>query len=50
MRGLFRLFVCSAVMLCGGLLAIRLRYRKSWCESFEIANCFIEDLIEDLLE
>ena len=50
MRGLFRLFVCSAVMLCGGLLAIRLLYGKSWRESFEIANYFIEDLIEDLLE
>ena len=50
MRGIFRLFVCSAVMLCGGLLAIRLLYGKSWRESFETANYFIEDLIEDLLE
>ena len=50
MRGLFRLFVCSAVMLCGGLLAIRLLYGVSWRESFETANYFIEDLIEDLLE
>ena len=50
MRGIFRLFVCSAVMLCGGLLAIRLLYGVSWRESFETANYFIEDLIEDLLE
>ena len=33
MRGIFRLFVCSAVMLCGGLLAIRLLYGVSWRES-----------------
>ncbi len=46
MRGIFRLFVCAAVMLCGGLLAIRLLYGVSWRESFEIANCFVEDLLE----
>ena len=46
MRGLFRLFVCSAVMLCGGLLAIRLLKGVSWRESFEIANRLIEDLLE----
>ena len=46
MRGLFRLFMCAAVLLSGGLLAIRLRYEVSWRESFEIANCFIEDLLE----
>ena len=46
MRGIFRLLVCAAVMLCGGLLAIRLLYNVSWRESFEIANCFIEDLLE----
>ncbi len=45
MRGLFRLFVCAAVMLGGGLLAIRLLYNVSWRESFEIANCFVEDLL-----
>ena len=45
MRGIFRLFVCSAVMLGGGLLAIRLLYNVSWRESMEIANCFIEDLL-----
>ena len=28
MRGIFRLFVCAAVMLCGGLLAIRLLYKR----------------------
>lgn len=46
MRGIFRLFVCAAVMLGGGLLAIRLLYNVSWRESMEIANCFIEDLLE----
>ncbi len=45
MRGIFRLFVCAAVMLCGGLLAIRLLYGVSWRESFEIANSFIEDVL-----
>ena len=45
MRGIFRLFVCSAVMLCGGLLAIRLLYNVSWRESFEIANRFAGDLL-----
>ena len=45
MLGLFRLFMCVAVMLCGGLLAIRLLYGVSWRESLEIANCFIEDLL-----
>ena len=28
MRGIFRLFVCSAVMLCGGLLAIRFALQR----------------------
>ena len=45
MLGLFRLFMCVAVLLGGGLLAIRLRYEVSWRESLEIANCFIEDLL-----
>ena len=45
MLGLFRLFMCVAVLLSGGLLAIRLLYGVSWRESFEIANCFIEDLL-----
>ena len=45
MTGIFRLFVCAAVMLGGGLLAIRLLYNVSWRESFEIANRFIEDLL-----
>lgn len=45
MRGMFRLFLCAAVMLCGGLLAIRLLYDVSWRESCEIANSFVEDLL-----
>ncbi len=45
MLGLFRLFMCVAVLLSGGLLAIRLLYGVSWRESFEIANCFVEDLL-----
>ena len=45
MLGLFRLFMCVAVLLSGGLLAIRLLYGKSWRESLEIANCFFEDLL-----
>lgn len=45
MRGLFRLFVCMAVLLSGGLLAIRLRYGVSWRESLEIANNFVEELL-----
>jgi hypothetical protein len=45
MLGLFRLFMCVAVLLSGGLLAIRLLYGVSWRESLEIANCFIEDLL-----
>ncbi len=45
MRGLFRLSVCAAVLLGGGLLAIRLLYGVSWRESLEIANGFIEDLL-----
>jgi hypothetical protein len=45
MLGLFRLFMCVAVLLSGGLLAIRLLYGVSWRESLEIANCFFEDLL-----
>ena len=45
MRGLFRLFVCAAVLLSGGLLVIRLLYGVSWRESLEIANRFVEDLL-----
>lgn len=45
MRGFFRLFVCMAVLLGGGLLAIRLLYGVSWRESLEIAEFFMEDLL-----
>ena len=45
MRGLFRLFMCAAVLFGGGLVAIRLLYGVSWRESLEIANCFVEDLL-----
>jgi len=45
MRGLFRLFVCAALLLGGGLLVIRLLYGVSWRESLEIANCFVEELL-----
>ncbi len=45
MLGLFRLFIGVAVLLSGGLLAIRLLYGVSWRESLEIANSFIEDLL-----
>ena len=45
MRGVFRLFVLSAVLFCGGGVIIRLLYDVSWRESFEIADQFVEDLL-----
>ncbi|MBT4975829.1 MAG: hypothetical protein HOL51_01225 [Gemmatimonadetes bacterium] len=45
MRGVFRLFVLSAVLFCGGVVIIRLLYDVSWRESLEIADQFVEDLL-----
>ena len=45
MRGFLRLFMWAAVLFGGGLVAIRLIYGVSWRESFEIANCFVKDLL-----
>ena len=45
MRGVFRLFVLSAVLLCGGVVIIRILYDVSWRESLEIADQFGEDLL-----
>lgn len=45
MKGIFRLFMLSAVLFGGGVVLIRLLYDVSWRESLEIADQFIEDLL-----
>lgn len=46
MKGLIRLFMLLAVLFAGGVVLIRLLYDVSWRESLEIADQFIEDLLD----
>lgn len=46
MRGLFKLIVLATLLFGGGVVLIRLIYDVSWSESLEIAEGFIEDLLQ----
>jgi len=46
MRGLFRIFALLAVVFGGGVVLIKLLYGVSWAESLEIADQFVEDLLD----
>jgi len=45
MRGLIRLCTLAVLVLAGGVVLIRLRYKASWRESLGIAGQFVEDLL-----
>ncbi len=46
MRALFRLFILLTVFFGGGVLLIKLLYGVSWGESLDIADQFVEDLLD----
>ncbi len=46
MRGLFRIFALLAVVFSGGVVLVKLLYGVSWGESLEIADQFVEDLLD----
>ena len=46
MRAVFRLFVVMAVFFGGGVVLIKLLYGASWGESLDIADQFVEDLLD----
>ena len=45
MKAFLRLIMVVMLMALGGLVLIRILYRCSWRESFEIADQLIADLI-----
>ena len=45
MRLLFKLAVFAIVIILGGVAFIRYTYGCSWKESFDIADQFVEDLL-----
>ena len=46
MKTLFKLFMLLCVLIGGGVVLIRILYGVSWRESLEIADQFIEDLLD----
>jgi len=46
MRGLLRIFALLAAIFGGGVVLIKLLYGVSWAESLEIADQFVEDLLD----
>jgi len=45
MRALVRLIMLGSALFCGGVVVIRILYDVSWGEAVEIADQFIEDLL-----
>ena len=45
MRALVRLIMLGSALFCGGVIVIRILYDVSWGEAVEIADQFIEDLL-----
>ncbi len=46
MRILFKLAMCAILMILGGVAFIRYTYDCSWKESFDIADEFVNDLLD----
>ena len=46
MKALLKLFILLCVLFGGGVVLIRILYGVSWRESLEIADQFIEDLLD----
>ena len=46
MRAFLRLFAMLTVLFGGGVVVIKLLYGVSWSESLEIADQFLEDLLD----
>ena len=46
MKALFKLFMLLCVLFGGGVVLIRILYGVYWRESLEIADQFIEDLLD----
>ena len=46
MKALMRLFVLAAVLFGGGVVLIKVCYRVGWGEALEIADQFVEDLLD----
>ena len=46
MRILFKLAMCAILTILGGVAFIRYTYDCSWKESFDIADEFVNDLLD----
>ena len=46
MKGILRLFMLACALFGGAVVLIRVLYGVSWRESLEIADQFIEDLLD----